>query len=462
MDRAAASDAFPAVARAYLDAHPETEAVELFFTDLNCVARGKLLPVDALEKIGAGAVRMPVSSLATTLLGNDVSAPGIAIDIGDPDGVFVPEPASLSPLPGAERPTAQVLGSLTDPGGDTLAEIDARACLLRQKEALAARGLTAVAAVELEFYLLDRRRDAAGHPQPPCVPGTGERLSLDQIYDLGILRAFEPVLAEMRAAAQASGAPADTLLAEYSAGQFETNLSHVADPVRAADDAILLKRAVRGIAAKHGLDATFMAKPYGHRAGCGMHIHLSLLDETGENLFASGTPGAPNQALRHVLGGLITTIGEGMLICAPHLNSYRRFMPSSFAPRAAAWGTDNRGSALRCPATSGAAARVENRLPGADANPYLVLALMIGGALKGLDARCDPGEPVAAEARPDDGLPLPLTWEAALSAWERSSFVEQVFGGELKRVYAAAKAQEQAAFLAEVSRAELDAGLRRV
>jgi glutamine synthetase len=245
------------------------------------------------------------------------------------------------------------------------------------------------------------------------------------------------------------------------------NLGHVADPLAAADHMIALKRAVRGMARGHGLDASFMAKPFGGMAGSGMHIHLSLRDGAGRNIFDAGSGGGSaragaNPALRQAVAGLSGSMAECLLIFAPHQNSYRRFLPGSFAPVTAAWGYDNRSVALRVPETSGPGARVEHRVSGADANPYLLAAAVLAGALDGIARGLEPGAPVGAEAGPDDGAPLPLSWAMAEQAFAGSDFVAEWLGAELRYVFAAIKRQERATLLARVSDVEHAAYLRVV
>ena len=455
-------DEFSVAVKELLQKHPDIEAVELFVSDLNGVPRGKLLPASALNKLAYGGARMPVSTLGLDIFGCDVGGNRIAIEIGDPDGALLPAPETLAPMLWADRPTAQVIATMTGADRVTPAAIDPRGALIRVVEKAKAAGLTPVMAVEIEFFLIDLARDAERRPQPPIPPTLSSRLFRQQIYDMNVLRAFDPLLAEINAASHAAGAPADTAICEFGPGQFEINLAHVPDPVAAADHAVTLKRAVRGVARKNGYDVTFMAKPYGDMSGSGMHLHLSFLDGDGRNIFASGDAGAPNTEARAAIGGMLQTMADGMAVFAPHFNSYRRFAPGSYAPMSAAWGVDNRGAALRCPETSGPGARIEHRVSGADANPYLVAAQVLAGALHGLEARADPGAPVTGEAGPRDGGALPRTWSEALFSWENSRFIADAFGPELHRVYAAMKRQEQETLLGRVTDAEYDAYLRTV
>jgi glutamine synthetase len=436
--------------------HPEIEVADVYMTDLNGVARGKLVPAGMLDKLANGGVKMPVSTLGLDIFGADVAEAGIAIERGDPDGVLLPVAATLAPMPWAGRPTAQVQCMMTDAGGAEVCGYDPRGVLARVVGRAREMGLHPVMALELEFYLID-----PNEPAPPVNPVAGGRLERSQIYDMEVMRAFEPVIAGISRAAVALGAPAETAICEFGAGQFEMNLGHVADPLAAADHMIALKRAVRGVARSHGHDASFMAKPFGEMAGSGMHIHLSLVDGEGRNLFDNGSAQA-NPLLRNVVAGLQGAMAECLLIFAPHLNSYRRFMPGSYAPMAAAWGYDNRCVALRVPETCGKGARVEHRVSGSDANPYLLAAAVLAGALDGIERGLEPGQPVAAGAEPGDGAPLPLSWAMAEQVFAGSDFVAEWLGAEFRHVFAAIKRQERATLMGRVSDVEHAAYLRTV
>ena len=281
-----------------------------------------------------------------------------------------------------------------------------------------------------------------------------------------VMRAFEPIMAGITRAAQALGAPAETVICEFGAGQFEMNLRHVADPLAAADHMIALKRAVRGVARGHGLDASFMPKPFGEMSGSGMHIHLSLMDEAGQNTFdgggGNGGGDGVNPLIRNAVAGLLGSLPDCMLIFAPHHNSYRRFIPGSYAPMVAAWGYDNRTVAVRVPESTGKGARVEYRVSGSDANPYLLAAAVLAGALDGIKRGLEPGAPVGREAGTGDGAALPLNWEMAEQGFAESGFVGEWLGAEFQQVYAAMKRQERATLLARVSDVEYAAYLRVV
>ena len=442
--------------------HPEIEVADVYLADLNGVARGKLVPAGMLDKLANGGMKMPVSTLGLDIFGADVAEAGIAIEVGDPDGVLLPVAETLAPMLWAGRPTAQLQCMMTDAAGVEVCGYDPRGVLARVTGRAREMDLHPVMALELEFYLID-----PSVPAPPINPVAGGRLERVQLYDMEVMRAFEPIMAGITRAAIALGAPAETTICEFGAGQFEINLGHVADPLAAADHMVALKRAVRGVARSHGHDASFMAKPFGGMAGSGMHIHLSLLDGAGRNVFDGGGAGASdddeaNPALRHAVAGLQGAMAECLLIFAPHHNSYRRFMPGSHVPMAATWGYDNRGVALRVPEVSGKGARVEHRVSGSDANPYLLAAAVLAGALDGIARGAEPSEPAGAEAGPGDGAPLPLSWTMAEQAFAGSDFVAEWLGAEFRHVFAAIKRQERATLMARVTDVEHAAYLRTV
>jgi glutamine synthetase len=450
---------FAAKAARFMQDNPDIEIVELVFPDMNGVMRGKWLPARQIDKLAKGATRMPMSTYNLDIASEDVEEAHIAVDIGDPDGVGWPIPHAFGRALWLERPTAIALMTMTEPDGATPCAYDPRQVLAGVVERLRAKGLTAVVAPELEFYLVDGETDEFGHARPPLGVG-GDRLEASQMYMLDVKSAFAGVLAEIDAAALALGAPAEAATAEFGPGQFEINLAHVPDPLAAADHAILLRRAIRGVARQHRMDACFMAKPYGDQSGSGQHFHVSLLDETGRNIFDAGDIAAPNAAMRAAIGGLLRTMPDATLTFAPHLNSYRRLRPNTYAPYQAVWGLDNRNTAIRCPALSGPGARIEHRVAGADANPYIALATILAGVLYGLERHCDPGRPAEGDARAAEGRMLPITWPSAIAAFEQSDFIREALGAEFARVYAAMKRQEMERLLQRVTDAEYDTYLR--
>jgi glutamine synthetase len=308
-------------------------------------------------------------------------------------------------------------------------------------------------AVELEFYLVDRERTPQGHAQPPRQPLTGRREHKTQINSMAELDEYSDVLAAIASAAQIQELPTGTVLAEYGPGQFEVNLHHVDDALLACDHAIRLKRLIKGVALQHGMEATFMPKPYRDHAGSGAHLHVSLVDADGRNIFAADDQ-AGSPVLRHAIGGLAATINDTMAVCAPTANSYRRFQPEAYVPLNPSWSVNNRGVAFRVPFGPPASRRVEHRVAGAEANPYLLAAMVLAGMHVGITRKLDPGPVLAGNAYRDSTPTVPLTWAEALAAFEQSAFAREYLGERFTQLYARTRRGEMQDFNSYVSSLE--------
>ena len=438
----------PTEAETFLAANPDIEAVQLVLTDANGVGRGKNVASEELATLFADGRNVAGSILGLDMTGADVDATGLVWSAGDADQCCRPVAGSLTRAPWLRRPTAQVLGTMFELDGRPAAA-DPRHVLGRVVGRCEAAGFTPVIAVELEFYLLERGPDGALRPSSGQL--SQQQRSRIDAYGLGRLDDMAPLFDDLYAAAHAQGLPLRTLMSEYAPGQFEITLEHRADALRAVDEAILFKRAVRGVAARHGRIACVMAKPFAQHAGSGMHLHASLANRDGLNLFAAAEP-AGTPLLRHAIGGLRQTMADGMAVFAPNANSYRRFRSMSYAPVAPTWGVNNRTVSLRVPAGPASSRHVEHRVAGADANPYLVAALVLGGMLHGIEARLDPGPAIEGNgyAQAPAGA-LATQWYAALEATAGSAFVEQTFGAGFRDVFMAIKRQESEKFGALVS-----------
>jgi glutamine synthetase len=427
-----------AEAQAFLAANPDIEAVQLVITDASGVGRGKNLAREELAALYGQGRNVAGSILGLDITGEDVEGTGLVWEVGDADQCCRPVAGSLCRASWLSRPTAQVLGTMFELDGRP-ARADPRHVLGAIVQRCSDAGFTPVVAVELEFYLLER---AGGRPVPSGGMLSGERRARIDAYGLGRLDDMAPLFDDLYAAARAQGLPVRTLMSEYAPGQFEITLEHRADALRAVDEAILFKRAVRGVAARHGRVACFMAKPFAASAGSGMHLHASLADAGGANAFASDDP-AGSALLRHAIGGLRQTLADGMAIYAPNANSYRRFRALSYAPVAPTWGINNRSVSLRVPSGPAPSRHVEHRVAGADANPYLVAALVLAGMLHGIEHELDPGPPVQgngyAQAVPGE---LPTQWHAALERAAGSEFLRAALGAEFLEVFLAIKRQE--------------------
>jgi glutamine synthetase len=425
--------------REFLERFPETATVDLILPDLAGIARGKRLTAGAFEAALEGELSFPSSLYGIDATGANVAASGLVWEEGDADRPCLVDPATFAPVPWREG-GAQVLGGLGDGDGRPFFAAP-RALLQRVAARFAELGLTPVAALELEFFLLALPREGDGRPQLARPQGFDAASDPGAVYGLDPLDAHDAFLARLERYCASQQLPAKSAVSEYAPGQFEINLGHVADPLRAADHAFLLKRAVKAAARADGLQATFMAKPLADRASSGLHVHVSLIDAAGNNRFA-----LDQSALHHAIGGLQATMAEAMLLFAPNANSYRRLRPLSYAPTAPTWGHNNRTVALRVPSGTAAARRIEHRVAGADANPYLVLAAVLAGIHHGLSARLDPGAPVTGNAYEEVSPGLPLSWETAIAALAGAEILPDYLGGDFCRLYRVCRAAERDRF----------------
>ncbi len=432
----------------HLDRYPSTRFVDVLLADSCGIPRGKRITIDELAGLYRGNFLLPGSMFALDILGDTIQATGLGFDEGDADRPCLPIPGSLLPVPWQEA-VAQVQVSMHERDRSPFFG-DPRHVLAGVVERFRNMGLKPVIALELEFYFVDRERTAAGVAQPPVSPGSGRREHRIQINSMADLDEFSPVLADIAATCGIQQVPTGTALAEYGPAQYEVNLQHVDDACIACDHAIRLKRIVRAVALRHGMEATFMPKPYADMAGSGAHIHVSLLDDAGKNVFAS-EDAAGNATLHHAIGGLAAHMAESMLVFAPTINAYRRFRPEAYVPLSASWGVNNRGVALRVPVSDAANRRIEHRVAGADANPYLLAAIVLAAMHRGIEARLDPGPPVSGNAYHGVKGTLPQTWPEALSAFSTSEFAREYMGSDFQRLYATTRGGEFRSFEAQVS-----------
>jgi glutamine synthetase len=438
--------------QAFVKDNPDIERIELLFPTINGIFRGKWLPPGDISKLAKGALRLPISTYALDTWGRDVEATGLGPGDGDPDGIGLPIIDSLARIGWTKHPAAQVLMTMVTMEGEPY-RYDPRQVLAGAVSRFAEIGLTPVVATELEFFFTRPIKAGPDAPEPPFETANGNLCNLDA------LAAYDDVLHDIRQFCAAQGVAADVVLAEAGNGQFEINFKHVADAVDAADQAILFKRIVIGTAQKHGLDATFMAKPYGDDVGSGMHVHVSLIDEAGDNIFSNDDGVGPK--LQHAIGGVLATMRELQAIFAPNLNSYRRFQPNSFAPVSPVWGLDHRGVAVRVPESAGPGARLEHRICGADVNPHLAIAAILGGMRIGLEKQIDPGAPIETGNGVADKR-LHHDWKSAVDEFAQSAATADIFGDDFRRVYSALRHSEIEALSKMVSDVEYRTYLRSI
>lgn len=448
--------ASPDEARSFLAANPDIEAVQIFITDPGGVPRGKSIARSEIEALFTTGRNVAGSILGIDITGADVDATGLVWEVGDADKLCRPVAGTLLRTPWLARPTAQLMLTMVELDGQPAAS-DPRHALVRSIDRLTARGFTPVMACEIEFYLV-RDNDGKGI-EPVYRVAAGGRHKIDS-YSLSRLDDLKDLFDELFAAARAQGLPAETLMAEYAPGQFEITLHHRNDALRAVDEAILFKRLIKGVAQKHGVTATFMAKPFVEHAGSGLHLHLSLEDAAGRNVFADAAPEG-SVLLRQAIAGMRQTMAESVAIFAPNGNSFRRFRPSSYAPIAPTWGVNNRSVSLRVPAGVAASRHVEHRVAGADANLYLAAATVIAAAALGIERELDPGPPIVGNGYAQaDRSSLPATWFEAIERAAASDFLADALGADFLKVFLAIKRQECDRFSAEVTDLDYDWYLR--
>ena len=438
----------PGEASVFLETHPDVQFVDLLIADMNGVVRGKRIERNSLAKVYEKGINLPASLFALDINGSTVESTGLGLDIGDADRVCLPIANTLSYEPWQKRPTAQLLMTMHELDG-TPFFADPREVLRQVVNRFDELGLTVCAAFELEFYLIDQE-NVNGRPQPPRSPISGKRPHSTQVYLIDDLDEYADCLQDILDGARVQGIPADAIVKESAPAQFEVNLHHVADPLLACDYAVLLKRLIKNIAYDHEMDTTFMAKPYPGQAGNGLHVHVSLLDRDGNNIFASEDP-QQNAALRHAIGGVLETLPASMAFLCPNVNSYRRFGAQFYVPNAPSWGLDNRTVALRVPTGSPEAIRLEHRVAGADANPYLLMAALLAGVHHGLSNQIEPGAPIEGNSYEQLEPSLPNNLRDALRALDDSEVLARYISPDYIDIFVACKESELEEFEHSIS-----------
>lgn len=438
-----------------LNNNRQTPELDIFITDLNGNQRGKRVPASSASKIFKEGFKMPRSVIGLDFWGDDIGNAELALASGDSDGIcHIVSPKPI-PVPWEDGEHYQMMAMMGYPEGCQFAA-DPRYLLECVLQRYAAKGLTPVVAAELEFYLLDAASERENRPvASPLIPESS--FARPNPYAIRNLNRFRPILEDIRYACSVQDVPADSIIAEFGDGQFEVNLNHVNDALLAADYAVMFKRIVRNVARNHDHLASFMAKTYGDESGSGMHVHFSVLDQDGKNIFANGTEQG-SLDLVHAVGGILEAMRGSMLIFAPHLNSWRRLRPGSYAPVAANWGYENRTVSVRIPDSPDEARRIEHRVSGADANPYLVIAAILSAALYGMEHQVEPGEESSGNtyANPRAEQGLPTQWYEAIHAMRNSMLMRELLGDAFVDLFTAIKDQELDKFASHITDAEYE------
>lgn len=410
--------------------------VECLVPDMTGNARGKFIP--AHQFLSRGEPRLPESILIQTVTGEYCDDHWDFVEPTDTDMLLQPDASTIRTVPWARERTAQIIHDCYTQDG-RLHPLSTRNVLRRILDLYAAEGLRPVIAPEVEFFLVSRNTDPDFELCPP--EGRSGRPETSRLsYSIDAVAEFEDFVQDMYDFAEAQQLQVDTLIHENGTAQMEMNFEH-GDALALADQVFVFKRTVRETAHRHGIYATFMAKPMEKECGSALHIHQSVVRaDSGENIFATAD-GAHTEALLHYIGGLQHYTPELISLYAPSVNSYRRLAPEISAPINLNWGVDNRTTAFRVPRSAASSTRIENRFPGADVNPYLAIAATLASGLLGMQRKLTPTEPHQGTANEDD-IEVARTLEEGLRNLQSSPEIRDAFGELFLKAYTAVKLDE--------------------
>jgi glutamine synthetase len=420
--------------------------IECLVPDLTGVARGKILPREKFTE--DRGMRLPEAIVAIGVTG-EFPEQGPYYDVISPtdrDMHLRPDPATVRIVPWATDPTAQVIHDCFDRDGN-MVPYAPRSVLRRVCDLFAAEGWNPVVAPELEFYLIERNTDP-NQPLRPPRGRSGRAETSRQSYSIDAVNEFDPLFEDIYAYCEKMELNVDTLIHEAGAGQMEINFFHD-HPLGLADEVFFFKRTIREAALRHEMYATFMAKPMAHEPGSAMHVHQSVVDMHGQNIF-SNADGSASDMFRWYIGGLQRYIPAAMALFAPYVNSYRRLSRATAAPINIQWGTDNRTVGIRSPVAGAAARRIENRVIGADANPYVALAATLACGYLGMKNRIEPKPECKGDAYLGE-YSLPRSLGEALELLKAETDLHAVLGKEFVTVYTEVKEIEYEEFMKVIS-----------
>ncbi len=421
--------------------------VECLVADMNGTARGKILPPKKfLKGHRSKGLRVPEEVFTLTINGRFVSdteaVSDSAIDI-----YMQPDVDTIRMVPWYSEPTAQVICDAFHLNDEPVT-ISPRHVLRRILQLYKDKGWKPVIAPELEFYLVKKNIDP-DYPLDPAVGRSGRKESGGQAYGIDAANDFDPIVEDIYDWCEAQELDVDTLSHEAGPAQLEINFNH-GDPLELADQVFLFKRTVRQAALKHDIYATFMAKPHANEPGSSMHIHQSVLDiKSGKTIFA-GRDGKPSKLFLNHIGGLQRYMAAALPMLAPNVNSYRRLVPDSDAPTNVHWAIDNRTVSLRVPSSDPSNLRVENRVPGADSNPYLAFAASLAAGYLGMVEKVKPSEPVTGSAY-RYAHTLPISLDEALDKLSYTKVLRQTLGEQFCEAYIDVKFSEMQNFRRTIS-----------
>ena len=420
------------------------DEVECVIPDMAGVARGKVMP--ASKYIKESEIRLPISLFMSSVTGDyaDIEADGYDVDA---DCYLVPDIATARAVPWANDPSIQIIHDAFDRHGNEIA-FAPRNVLKKVIGLYKRKGWTPIVSPEIEFYLTKPNTNPDNPLEPPV--GRSGRASLsNQAYSLSAVDEHERFIEHIYDYAEAQNLDIDTIIQESGAGQLEINLMH-GDPLKLADEVFLYKRLIREAALQCGIHATFMAKPMQDQPGSAMHVHQSVLSrKTGKNIF-SKKDGSASDEFYHFIGGQQKYMYAACAFAAPYVNSYRRLVPNMSAPVNLEWGHDNRSAGIRAPRANPAARRVENRVIGADANPYLAIAASLACGYLGMTKKIKPRDEATVEFE-ERSRDLPFGLLGAIDALDASHDLKRVLGKEFVDIFIGVKQIEHDEFMKVIS-----------
>lgn len=420
------------------------DEIECVTPDLNGVMRGKVMTGEGF--LSGRRLQLARGVLLQCIMGGYPPARFYGSDDGDL--ALVPDPGQVHCLPWSDSPRALAICDAQELDGRA-SGLSTRGLLRCVLDRYAERGWSPVVATELEFFVFAPNPDPHQPFQPP-VGLDGRREDGCSAFSVSSNSGLRPFFEEVYRCMALLGMPRDTFMHEMGVSQFEINLLH-GDAMLLADQTFLFKHLLKEVALKHGLTVVCMAKPLAHTPGSSMHIHQSVVSSAdGRNIFSEAN-GDPSPAFYHFIGGQQAAMADFTALFAPNVNSYQRLCHPYASPNNACWSHDNRAAGLRIPASAPVARRVENRLPGADTNPYLAIAASLAAGLHGLEQGIEPSPPIQGEFEVADSLSLPCTLHAALERLKRSDLARELFGEEFIEGYIATKTMELASFFDQIT-----------
>ncbi len=405
--------------------------IELMLPDMNGIIRGKVVPANKfLQGVRSGTLRIASSILTVTMTGDYPHFENGEFSVRDPDCVLSPDASSIRVAPGYRTPTAFVITDALKSGGEPIM-LAPRQVLKHVLSLYEEKGLTPVIAPELEFFLTARNIDPDLPLETP-IGRSGRAETVSQPYGLEAINEYEDLIEQVYEYCEIADIDIDTMIHEAGAAQLEVNFNH-GDSIHLADQVLIFKRIFRQVALQHGVYGTFMAKPMDKQPGSAMHIHQSILDKNGKNIFSKKN-GEDSKEFLSYIAGLQKFLPEIAPLFAPNVNSFRRMRPHFDAPINVQWGRDNRSCGLRVPLSDAHNKRVENRLPGADCNPYLAIASSLACGLVGMELGLKPTEPLLSSAY---HLPrsLPRTLDEALDRFKACEPLKKILGEEFCNIF---------------------------